>query len=601
MDDKRKNGRKLFKFVYLPLLVSLIFAGCKGPSGKFPSADVSESIDVLSQAEDAFWNHLLEENIYLRWKEGLEIHKLPDLSYAYAKSEYDFFASLLERIDEVEPELLPHEEWLNYEVLKWELEMGMDGVAYFWLDFPVTPYSSFFPIVHRVFTSFALNDPKDLDSYLQLLKKYPAFVSQMKDRLKGQKEKGILIPREELELVIPFLKSFVKEGRESLFYVRNERLEVFEPTIRQEFQNQLLEIIHSDVNPRLLDLVNIVQGGYLKAAPESIGLWQYPGGRDYYRYLVRYNTTLDLTPEEIHETGLEWVKQNNERIDEIRQKLGYEGSLKQFLRYLKTDPEFSPKSADEIGEKLNSYVGAISEKLSVYFLRLPQAPYGVERLDPELEGAMTFGYYLEPNASEPRGIYYYNGSNLSSMYSIGAESLIYHELVPGHHFEAAFLRENKSIPAFRREVFHSAYSEGWAEYSSWLAMEMGLYQDPYSRCGRYLADSFFSARLVVDTGMNYLNWPRSRAVKFMQSNLLESDEAIHTETLRYSADIPGQALAYKLGCIKMFELRKKAETALADKFDIKRFHEAILGCGSLPLPVLESHIDWYIQEELKQR
>jgi uncharacterized protein (DUF885 family) len=281
--------------------------------------------------------------------------------------------------------------------------------------------------------------------------------------------------------------------------------------------------------------------------------------------------------------------------------LGYEGSLKQFLRYLKTDPEFSPESAAEIGERLNSYVDAVSEKLSAYFLRLPQAPYGVERLDPELEGAMTFGYYLEPNASEPRGIYYYNGSNLSSMYSIGAESLIYHELVPGHHFEAAFLRENKSIPAFRREVFHSAYSEGWAEYSSWLAMEMGLYQDPYSRCGRYLADSFFSARLVVDTGMNYLNWPRSRAMKFMQSNLLESDEAIHTETLRYSADIPAQALAYKLGCIKMFELRKKAETALADKFDIKRFHEAILSCGSLPLPVLESHIEWYIQEELKQR
>jgi uncharacterized protein (DUF885 family) len=592
---------KFFKIFFLVFLGFFIFMDCQGPSEKFSAAEVSESKRILSEVEDAFWTHLVEESIYLRWKKGLEIQRLPDLSYAYAKSEYDFAASLLERIDEVKPHLLSHEEWMDYEVLKWELEIGMDGIAYFWLNFPVTPYSSILPIVHRVFSTFSFADTKDLDRYLILLKKYPFFIAQVEDIIKTQQEKGIIIPKEELELAIPFLMSFVQEGKESFFYVEDKRLEVFEPAISQKFQKQLLEIIPSEINSRLRNLVDFIQAGYLEAAPESVGLWQYPGGKDYYRYLIRYHTTLGLSPEEIHETGLEWVKQNNEKVDEIRQSMGYEGNLAQFLRYLKTDPRFTPKSAKEIGEKLNSYIDAVSAKLSAYFLRMPQVPYGVERLDPELEGAMTFGYYQEPNVNEPRGIYYYNGSYLSNLCTIGAESLIYHELVPGHHFEVAFHGENNRLPAFRREIFHSAYSEGWAEYSSWLGMEMGLYKDPYSLCGRYLADSFFSARLVVDTGMNYIKWPRSRAVKFMQSNLLESDEEIHTETLRYSADIPGQALAYKLGCVKMFELRKKAETALGDKFDIKRFHDAILGCGSLPLPVLECHIDWFIQEELKKR
>ncbi len=597
----RGNLKEVFKFVILLLFGLQISMGCRGPSDEFSVEDASESKKMLLEAEDAFWIHMLEESIYLRWKKGLEIQKLPDLSYAYAKFEYDFAASLLEKIDKVNPDLLSHEERLNYEVLKWELEMGLDGMAYFWLYFPVTPYSSPLPIVHRVFLTYTFKGVKDLDNYLKLMEKYSLFIAQVQDNIKIQHEKGIVIPREELDLVLPFLESFIREGKGSLFYVQDERLEEFESGAHLDFQRKSLEIIRSEINPALQDLVNFIQGVYFQKAPESVGLWQYPDGKDYYRYLIRYYTNLDLSPEKIHDIGLEWVRKNNEKIDEIRLSLGFEENLAQFIRYLKTDPKFAPKSAEEIGERLNAYTHAVSEKLPVYFLRLPQAPYGIERLDPELEGAMTFGYYQEPNVNDPRGIYYYNGSNLSNFYSIGAESLIYHELVPGHHFEVAFQRENETLPAFRREIFHSAYSEGWAEYSSWLGLEMGLYQDPFSRCGRYLADSFFSARLAVDTGMNYLGWPRSRALKFMQANLLESDEEIHTETLRYSADIPGQALAYKLGCIKMFELRQKAEKALADKFDIRKFHDAILGCGSVPLPVLESHIDWFIQQELEKR
>ncbi len=211
---------------------------------------------------------------------------------------------------------------------------------------------------------------------------------------------------------------------------------------------------------------------------------------------------------------------------------------------------------------------------------------------------MTFGFYQPPTASEPKGFYNYNGSNLNERSLVWAEGLIYHELVPGHHFHIALQYENETLPEFRRENSHNSYTEGWAEYASWLGREMGLYQDPYSLCGRYMMDMFLSTRLVVDTGMNCLEWPRSRAVKFMKDNLLESDTQIHSETLRYSTDIPAQALGYKLGSIKMFELRDKVEKALGDRFDIRKFHDAILGTGSLPLPILERHIDWFIEKEL---
>jgi len=240
----------------------------------------------------------------------------------------------------------------------------------------------------------------------------------------------------------------------------------------------------------------------------------------------------------------------------------------------------------------------VNSRLDQVFLRKPKAPYGVRRLAPELEASMTFGYYQPPSPSQPEGIYYYNGSRLEERSLIWAEGLIYHELVPGHHFHFAFQLENAELPDFRKESFQSAFSEGWAEYASWLGLDMGLYQDPYSLCGKYMMDMFLSSRLVVDTGMNDLEWPRSRAVKFMKDNLLESETQINSETLRYSTDMPGQALAYKLGSMKFFELREKAKRALGDKFDIKKFHDAILSSGSMPFPVLERHIDWFIEQEL---
>ena len=332
-------------------------------------------------------------------------------------------------------------------------------------------------------------------------------------------------------------------------------------------------------------------------APQIVGLSQYPGGRAYYRRLVRFHTTLDVTPEKVHELGMAEVARLNAELDGLREAIGFEGTPAEFRRHLRADPRFVPASAEEIGDRLLTAQKRIASKIPLFFGKTPSAPAGIRRLSPDLEEAVTYGYYQQPTATDPRGYYFYNGSSLGSRSLLSSAALIYHELVPGHHFQKSLQLENSELPGFRREGGGTAYTEGWGEYASSLAGEMGMYEDPWDRAGRIGMDLFLSSRLVVDTGMNALGWSRARAIAFMKENTLESDSQIATETLRYSCDIPGQALAYKMGSAKIRELRVKSEHALGAGFDVRRFHDAVLGSGPMPLGVLERHVDWFIESE----
>jgi uncharacterized protein (DUF885 family) len=585
-------------FFFLGTFVFFLSDSCQKTAQKGAETAPSKSSEILKEVGDDYMKFMLEESLYLRMKHGLEIQELPDITFPHIKYQAAFAESILERLDGVKVEELSHEESISFEVLEWEAQNFIEGTEFYWLYFPITPYSSPIPMVNRVFTTYQFKEKKDLDNYLNLLKLYPPLIESIQIKLEEQFKKGLIVPKDELGLVIPFLASFIKNGPQSQFYVKDERLESFEPARQEKFQKELVQIINSRIMPALENLVNFIKADYLDKAPDSVGLSQYSNGREYYKYLVKAQTTSDLSPEEIHQIGLEQVKKDNAKVDGIRKSIGFKGTLDEFRHFLKTDSRFFPKTPEEIGERLISYMDAMSKQIDNFFLKKPKAPHGVKRLPPELEGSMTFGYYQPPSKAEPKGFYIYNGSNLDERSLVWAEGLIYHELVPGHHFHIALQYENEALPDWQQETMHSAYTEGWAEYASWLGLEMGLYQDPYSLCGKYMMDMFLSTRLVVDTGMNYLEWPRSKAVKFMKDNLLESDTQIHSETLRYSVDSPAQALAYKLGSIKMFELRKKTEKSLGDKFDIRKFHDAILANGSMPFPTLERHINWFIKKEL---
>jgi uncharacterized protein (DUF885 family) len=595
----RKISRILIVFF---LFVFLTVSSCKkSPDNgieKGIKAGIKESSQLLKELGDEYWDYMLQESIELQIKHGVDVTKLPDLSFAYASAQNNYAKDFMQRLQQVKAEDLNHENRISFDILNWDFANYIEGIKYYWLDFPVTPYTSPIRSVKRAFSTYQFKDIEDCDAYLQLLAKVPEFTEAMLDKLKTQYEKKIILPKDEINLVVPFLNTFIGEGEKSPFYVSEKRLEEVEESKRDEFQKTLVEVIEAEINPALKVLPKFIEGDYLKNAPDAVGLWQYPEGKEYYQYLIRVQTTMYITPEEINRIGLEQVDKIMEKIDKLRESLGFEGTREEFLEFLKTDKKFFASSADEIGEKLRSYVEGISQKIGDYFFKIPEAPYDVQRLTPELEGALTFGFYQPPMGSESRGLYLYNGSKVEERSLLWAEGLLYHELVPGHHFHISLQNENTALPKFRKETIHNAFTEGWAEYASWVCLEMGLYQDPYSLCGKHMMDLFLATRLVVDTGMNALEWPRSRAIKYMRERLVESDTQILSETLRYSVDMPAQALGYKLGSLKFAELRKKAEVTLGDKFDIRRYHEAILGSGSMPITVLEKHIDWFIEQEL---
>ena len=578
-----------------PLLaIGFLFLALVSPAA---GARKSDGSAIVKAAGDEYRKFLEQRSLGLRVRLGLPVEELEDISEKRVKEDAAFATSLLAKLAVVKEADLDHEETLSRAILESELTPIRDAPRFYWLTFPVTPYASPLRTVHLPFTGHAFQAKADLDHYLRLLSLYADLIASMEAKLVEQEKRGIRIPRPEIPLVVKTFETIGQPADRSLFRVETGRLAAIPAAEREDFVRRVAAAIETRIVPALKSLTRRLSGDYSANAPESVGLSQYPGGREFYRYLVRLYTTLDVTPEEVHQIGLAEVGRINRELESIRAAVKFPGSLAEFRSHLKTDPRFFPKTPEEIGERLMAAQRRLVPKVPLYFGKTPKAPYGVARLDPALEGAMTYGYYDGPKPTDPKGYYYYNASNLGSRSLLNAAPLIYHELVPGHHFQIALQRENASLPPFRQEAAQTAYTEGWGEYASALAGEMGMYEDPYDRAGRLVMDVFLSVRLVVDTGMNDLGWSRERAMAYMKENTLESDAQIATESLRYSCDIPGQALAYKIGSKKIRDLREKARKELGSSFDIRRFHDVVLGSGSMPLSVLERHVDRFVSRE----
>jgi len=560
----------------------------------------SPSSRTVAEAGEAYLDFLKQDSLYLRMKFGLPIDRLPDISLAKEEADARFAARWLTRLGEVRPSDLDEDEALSLDILRRQLGVVRDAPHFHGLAFPVTPYASPFGLVNRAFSTFAIADEGTAKWYLALLRQMPAVVGAVRAELAAQAARGIRIPRDELAIAVPFVASLAGDAQTSPYAVGSERLAALPPPAAAAFREDVAAVIEKDVNPPLRSLVDWLGGEYRAQAPEAVGLGQYPGGPEYYAWLVRVHTTMDVSPAQVHQIGLERVAAIDAEMKKVRERLGFAGTKAEFKALLKKDARLFPRTPEEIGERLMGHVRRIEPKVDAFFLRRPKAPYAVRRLEPQLEPGQTFGYYNPPTAADPVGYYYFNGSSLADRSLLNAAALIYHELVPGHHFQINLAYENRTIPPFRRETTDTAYTEGWGEYASALAGEMGMYEDPYDLYGRLAMEMFITLRLVVDTGMNALGWPRAKAVGLMRENLMETDTQIETESLRYSCDIPGQALAYKMGALEIRRLREKARAALGPRFDIRRFHEAMLGRGSLPMTTLERHIDGFVAQEKKR-
>ena len=500
---------------------------------------------MLQEIADDVWQHWIERDISLREKFGLPIEHLPDVTFAEAEREAAFAHTIVRRLDALGP--IPGDTALTAEILRWNCQCAIDDVALFWYRFPVTPYRTPLFAVYNVMSRM-----KDAG---HLRDEMPRFVDDIAGILLEQERRGIRVPRDEI------------------------------PTVRA-----MLSDLARSLSPAIQRLADHFDDAYAAQAPANVGISQYPGGGEAYRAFVRQETTTELTPEEIHELGVREIARIGNELDAIRQELGFGGSLADFRRFLKTAPRFFVETPEELAALLISHVRRIEPHIPKFFARTPKAPYGVKRDAPAFESGATFGYYQPPTAAEPVGTYVFNGSRLGKRNLISAAALIAHELVPGHHFQIARQEENEALPMIRRESSTNAYAEGWGEYAAWLGTEMGIYDDPYDRAGRLLMDALLSARLVVDTGMNAFGWTRQRASDYLREQTMLSDTEIATETLRYAVDIPAQALAYKIGSLKMIELRALAERELGPRFDVREFHEWIIGSGALPLTLLEEHV-----------
>jgi len=372
-------------------------------------------------------------------------------------------------------------------------------------------------------------------------------------------------------------------------------------TISAEEQARLTSlgeaVLMNAVMPAYRDLENFLENEYLPKARKVAGIGTTEEGRDYYRALTRYFTTLDLTPDEVHQIGLDEVARIRGEMDTIIKELDFKGSFSDFLDFLRTDPQFYATSEEQLLKEAAWMAKQLDGKMPEFFETLPRLSYGVIPVPKEIAPNYTTGRYWGGNPEQHRaGNYVVNTYDLKQRPLYNLPALTAHEGVPGHHHQIALGQELKDVPAFRQSLYPNAFGEGWGLYSEKLAKEMGLYQTPYEDFGRLTYEMWRACRLVVDTGMHWKGWTREQAEACFFENSALAPHNIKTEVERYIS-WPGQALAYKIGELKILELRKRAETQLGEAFNIRRFHDAILLDGGVPLDMLEAKIDRWIFEE----
>ena len=565
------------------------------------SRDGSADADLIAAAGNEYLEFVADQDPYLKFRRGERVEHFPDSTLEAAEANAAFARDLLDRLAGVDEEAIDHEDWLSLELLRWNLGMLVEAPKHYWADFNVTPYAGggfSLNILHQVLGAAPVGTGEERAHYLHLLDEYAQGISQLADKVAGQKERGIHLPKAQVPAVAGMFEGY-RSRLDELFVPAADRV----GDGADDFLARVREAVENGIDGQFGRLIAELGDDYLEAAPEQVGLSTVRGGRELYVHRVRMHTTTDLTPEEIHQLGLDEVARIEAELAALRDEIGFEASseetaMKEFLDQVRADPRFIAASPEEVEERYMGYIEKIEPHVADYFDVLPEAPYGVRRLDPTSEATMTFGVYQLPTAANPRGEYRYNGSDLGNRSLFSAQGLIYHELIPGHHFQLALANEREDLPRFRRETIgYGAFTEGWAEYAANLGKEMGLYEDPYDLYGRLVMEMFISCRLVLDTGMNYFGWDLERAREYMSARVVYSDVEVATELLRYSADIHGQALAYRIGNLEIARLRQKAEEALGDRFDIKAFHAAVIGSGAMPMVVLEEHIDWWIGEQ----
>jgi uncharacterized protein (DUF885 family) len=465
---------------------------------------------------------------------------------------------------------------------------------------PITNRGGFHASFPQLPKRVPLNNELDYDNYVARLNDFRRHTKEQIELMREGIRQQMVLPAVVLEgyerTIAPHI---VEDPSKSLLYAPALTIP---DSIGQPSQDRIVEemsqAIQTSVVPSYREFAAFMKAEYLPAARGSIAASALPSGRAFYRYRVKHFTTLDVTPDEIHQLGLSEVKRIREEMESVIQESGFEGSFDGFLDFLRTDSQFYATSGDQLQKEIAYVLKRMDGQLPRLFKTLPRMPYGIRLVPEYIAPRTTAAYYSRPAGDGTRaGFYYINVFNLKGRPLYQIEALSLHEAVPGHHLQIAIQQELTGLPKFRQYAGFTAFVEGWALYAERLGLEVGFYQDPYSNFGRLSYEMWRACRLVVDTGMHYLGWTRQQAIEFMRSNTALSLHNITAEVDRYIS-WPGQALAYKMGELKIRELRQRAEEKLADRFDVRDFHQVVLEAGSVPLDVLDRNVQMYIDKTM---
>lgn len=565
---------------------------------------------VFANPADDRFHALTEEDWGFRLKEFPELARednpeavtdsLGDSSDAGYHRRHDVWVAERQRLLEIPAASLSPKERINYAIFKRQLDNFIAEVELGGYLMPINSDSAFYTYLPQLPASQPFTKPEHYQAYLKKLADFPRYFADNQHLLELGIKAGMTVPKVVLEGRDQALKqqAGLDDPTRSVFYTPFKSLpDWMSASDQKALREQAVAVIRDQVTPAYQHFLSFFQNTYVPAARTSLAATALPDGKAFYRQQIREYTTLDMAPEKIHALGMSEVKRiRNEMVGIIRE-VGFKGSFEQFLQFLRTDPQFYAKTLRELLMHARDIAKRIDDKLPSEFGLLPRQPYGVEPVPADIAESYTAGRYVgSPAGGLEAGHYWVNTSKLDSRPLYALPSLTLHEAVPGHHLQGALAAEQGEQPAFRRTSYISAYGEGWALYAEHLGVEMGIYETPYENFGRLTYEMWRACRLVVDTGIHSQGWTREQAVDFMRKNTALSLHEIDTEVDRYIS-WPGQALSYKLGELKIRELRARAEKLLGAKFDVRAFHDTLLSLGSVPLDVLEQSMDDWMQSQ----
>lgn len=523
-----------------------------------------------------------------------------EMTDSYRKKQAAFYDKYENELTAVDTTSLSDEEKNSYDIIKWEVAVGKDLLQY---DTNLMPIHQFWG-THLTMAQFAggssaqpFKTENDYKNFLKRMDSYSVWIDSAIVYMKKGIDKGMVLPKSLTVKMIPQFESMVTtKVEDNLFY---STIKSFPKGFSEEEKNTLKKeytaVITEKLEPQFKKMTAFLKNEYLPASRNTSGIGSLPNGAALYKVYAKQWTTTTKTPEEIHTLGLKEVARIKSEMEKVKEQVGFKGTINEFFEHVKTKPELMAfKKPEEVIANFEKIYQTIKPNVDKLFSLQPKSLFEIKRTEAFREKTASAEYNQGTADGSRPGIFYVPIPDVTSYNCYGDEDLFLHEAIPGHHFQISLQQENQQLPDFRKFAWFGAYGEGWALYTESLGKELGLYTDPYQYFGMLGNEMHRAVRLVVDTGIHNLGWTREQAITFSLENEAESEAAIIAEIERYMA-IPGQALSYKMGQIKILELRKKAQDKMKDKFDIKVFHQKVLESGVLPLALLEKKINKWIE------